>query len=222
MTELGPGRLGHELKRVLWQEQPHLGTKKLWEYFASYPYLPRLRDARVLQDAIGRGVGGTVPCEDFGYAERYDEEQKRYVGLRTSGGGAVVIDAMSVVVRPDVAKLHEYTPEPVGGGSGAGTDRQTDGGDEGGGHVAEAPKPPAPVVRRFHGAVELRPDRVGRDAGQIAEEVIQHLQALAGSDVQVTLEIAADLPAGADPDTIRTVNENCRTLKFKSSGFERE
>jgi hypothetical protein len=38
----------------------------------------------------------------------------------------------------------------------------------------------------------------------------------------VTLEIAADLPNSADPDTIRTVTENCRTLKFDSSGFERE
>lgn len=227
MTELGAGRLGLELRRLLWETLPHVGTKKLWEYFASYAYLPRLRDVRVLQFAIEKGVGGTVPCEDFGYAERYDDEQKRYVGLRTRGGGAVVIDSLSVVVRPDVAKKCEYPAEAdVGGGA----EQVKNGGGKGGSGAAlgtggpgmEPPRPPAPVMRRFHGAVELKPDRVGRDAGQIAEEVIQHLQALAGADVRVTLEIAADLPTGADPDTIRTVTENCKTLKFDSSGFEKE
>ena len=64
--------------------------------------------------------------------------------------------------------------------------------------------------------------RVGRDAGRIADEVIQHLTKLIGADVQVTLEIQARLQQGASEKTIRDVTENCRTLRFDSFGFEEE
>jgi hypothetical protein len=83
------------------------------------------------------------------------------------------------------------------------------------------PTPPVPQPslvgpKRFHGTVALAPSRVGRDAGQIAEEVVAHLEGLAGSDVKVTLEIEARFPSGAPENVVRTVTENCRTLKFTS------
>lgn len=64
--------------------------------------------------------------------------------------------------------------------------------------------------------------RVGRDAGRIADEVIAHLAGLVGSRVKVTLEIEAEIPAGAPENVVRIVTENGRTLKFVSQGFERE
>jgi hypothetical protein len=70
--------------------------------------------------------------------------------------------------------------------------------------------------------VNLDEARVGRDASKIAEEVIAHLVALVGAKVTVTLEIGAEIPAGAPDKVVRTVTENCRTLKFSSHGFERE
>jgi hypothetical protein len=64
---------------------------------------------------------------------------------------------------------------------------------------------------------------VGRDAGRIADEVITHLVGLIGSTVRVTLEIEADILAGASDSVVRTVTENGRTLKFAAnSGFETE
>ena len=76
--------------------------------------------------------------------------------------------------------------------------------------------------KRFHGSVTLDPTRVGRDAGRIADEVISHLTALVGSEVKVTLEIAAQVPNGVPEKTMRTVTENSRTLKFDTQGFEKE
>ena len=61
---------------------------------------------------------------------------------------------------------------------------------------------------------------MGRDAGQIADEVISHLSGLVGSEVRVTLEIDAEIPDGAPENVVRTVTENSRTLKFASHGFE--
>jgi hypothetical protein len=43
-----------------------------------------------------------------------------------------------------------------------------------------------------------------------------------GAEVTVTVEIEARLPLGATDQIIRTVTENCRTLKFDSHGFESE
>jgi hypothetical protein len=74
--------------------------------------------------------------------------------------------------------------------------------------------------KRFHGSVKLDPTRVGRDAGRVGDEVVAHLAGLVGSDVQVTLEIHAEIPQGAPEKVVRTVTENCQTLKFSEHGFE--
>lgn len=55
---------------------------------------------------------------------------------------------------------------------------------------------------------------------RVIDAVIQHLTSLAGCDVDITLEISARFPDGFDENVMRTINENSRTLKFDSSGFE--
>ena len=92
-----------------------------------------------------------------------------------------------------------------------GEDRHDDKGD--------GTKPP-PKLRRFHGAVKVGPLRVERDAGRIAEEIVQHLTGLVGAEVEVVLDIHARLPEGSSEKLVRDVTENCRTLKFDSCGFE--
>jgi hypothetical protein len=52
--------------------------------------------------------------------------------------------------------------------------------------------------------------------------VVVHLAALVGAEVTVTIEISANIPDGASDHVVRTVTENCRTLKFKNHGFETE
>ena len=74
--------------------------------------------------------------------------------------------------------------------------------------------------RRFYASVHLDPLRMGRDAGQIAEAIVQHLATALGSNVEVRLEIDAVIPEGASDDLVRTVTENAQTLKFEQHGFE--
>ena len=52
--------------------------------------------------------------------------------------------------------------------------------------------------------------------------MIAHLAGPVGAEVTVTLEIEALLPDGASEQTVRTVTENARTLKFRNHGFEKE
>jgi hypothetical protein len=90
--------------------------------------------------------------------------------------------------------------------------------------VAASPRVPPAAARppRFHGSKKLDPGRVGRDAGRIAEEVIQHLALLPGAKVEVSLEIRVEVPDGAPDQVTRTVTESCRTPKFEGFGFEDE
>ena len=56
----------------------------------------------------------------------------------------------------------------------------------------------------------------------VEAEVVAHLAGLMNSNMRVTLEIEAYLAEPARENVVRTVSENCRTLKFKSHGFETE
>jgi hypothetical protein len=83
-----------------------------------------------------------------------------------------------------------------------------------------SPPPPTPPKTRFFGTVRLNPDFYARDFGRITSEVIQHLAAVDGADLEVRLEITAVANNGFDEAKVRTVSENANTLRFEQSGFE--
>ncbi len=49
---------------------------------------------------------------------------------------------------------------------------------------------------------------------------VDHARGEAAPKLKITLEIEAELPSGAPENVVRTVTENCRTLRFDSQGFE--
>lgn len=215
ITRLGPGRLKLALDTWLWRDRPHVATRQLWDWMASYLYLPRLRDQEVLRRAIEEAIGGLVG-DILAYAEGYDEGQGRYLGLRATGGGAAAIDGHSLVVRPEVAAAQRPTPasppEPAGAGGGLSEPDPT---GEPGRATGQEPPP-----RRYTASVALDPARSSREMGRIAEEVLAHLQNLPGASLRITLAIEAELPGGVPEDVRRTVTENGHTLKFRTQGFE--
>ena len=79
-----------------------------------------------------------------------------------------------------------------------------------------------PLWRGDHVSVKVDAARISRDVGGIANEIIQHLASLPDSEVEVTLEIQARVPGGVPDTVVRTVSENCRTLKFTSQHFEKD
>ena len=140
------------------------------------------------------------------------------MGLR--GDQRVALDdrgvAAGVLVKPEVARRQLDAEQPdVGPGPSPEPGPELE------------PKPghesdPAPAAQptRFHGTVQLNTMRAGRNASQIADEVVAHLSSLPRAKVTVTLEIEAEIPEGAPENVVRTVTENSRTLKFASHGFE--
>ena len=228
ITGFAGTRLRMELDNIpLWRGD-HVSVKQLAEDFASYLYLPRFRDSGVLLDAIINGVKQLTWERDvFAFADSYDEDAGHYLGLR---GGQLLhaTDHISggLLVKPDVARrqLDKDRAEPEGP---SGTDKEDKVGEDGG-PAGEDQEPSAGGVpdsvspTRFHGSVELDATRVGRDASEVADEVISHLSGLVGAEVKVTLEIEAKVPSGAPENVVRTVTENSQTLKFRNHGFEKE
>jgi hypothetical protein len=227
ITRLAGIRLRHEMDKVpLWRGD-HVPVKQLAEDFAQYLYLPRLKDGYVLAEAIQDGLALlTWNAETFAYADEWNQDQERYLGLRAGGGIHVSLDNKGLLVKPliaasqmdaDRAKQEEKTKEGAAPGApGKGPQpKQDDRPEE---KKPDVPKKPV----RFYGAIDLDPTRIGRDAGKIAEEVVQHLTSLSGCKAEVSLEIHIEVADGMPETVVRTVTENCRTLKFKTQGFDTE
>lgn len=231
ITSFAPTRLRMELDGIpLWPDN-HVLVKQLSEHFARYIYLPRLADQSVLLEAIRKGVASLSWTTDtFALADSFDEQNNRYRNLQT--GRNVSLDgseAECVLVKPDIARKQIDAEQELVGSppasqpagthpqpaerSGAATDSQL---------TSEGSVADSAILRRFRGSVELDPHRVGRDAGQIGDEIISHLSGLVGAKVKVTLEIEAETEGGVPDNVVRTVTENSRTLKFTYHGFERE
>jgi hypothetical protein len=162
--------------------------------------------------------------ETFAYADSFDETASRYVGLRLGETVSLSTGMTGLLVKPEVARGQRQAERPPEKPSSEDKTESEGGGNDGGGDKQrEPPEPPAPpVLRRFHGSVNLDPTRLGRDAGRVADEVVSHLAGLMGADVSITLEIQAGVVNGVPEKIVRIVNENCRTLKFTQAGFEEQ
>ncbi len=231
------------LDKFLWRDTNHIDLKRLWEYLTQYLYLPRLKNQSVLLESVRDGVTSTVWADNFAYAEGFDDVKGKYLGLRAATGISPSISPQSLLVKPDVAQQQFDTEAaqaitinpggtitvPVGGTTGGSTPSGRASGDLSHGSGVNATKDgeqdgaggtQAPILRRFYGNVDIDAMRINRDASAIANEVIQHLTALNGVRIKITLEIEAEIPDGVPDDVARTVMENCRTLKFNNQSFE--
>ena len=222
MPAMGGVRLRMALESAgLWADRNHISVQELAEWFPRYLYLPRVRDRDTLIEAVRDGAHTLKPEDTFAVAEAYDEAADRYLGLSPAGGAPSVIDNRTCIVKTEVARAQleaetgresddDATESPD-------TPEYPTKGQPDTGAVAAQPRPTS-----FVGSVTLDGGRVGKSAGQIADEVISHLAALPEARVKVAMEIHVQMPKGADERVVRTVRENATTLKFDHVAFEEE
>ncbi len=204
----------------VWQSG-HVSLGELWKLYATYPYMPRLRDRGVLNDGV-IDLPMLWQADAFALATGFDEAGQRYAGLwtgddrnlppATTDSLLLVHPEAAVRQRRQEADVEVALPER---GPGAAED-------------PVSPPPPEltpPTVKsktRFFGAKTLSPDRIALDFRNVAEEVLQNLRADLGTKLVVRIEIEAVNQDGFGVDSIRTVSENARTLKFDQASFEEE
>ncbi|MBE3561874.1 MAG: DUF499 domain-containing protein, partial [Ktedonobacteraceae bacterium] len=206
VVQFGSTLLRQDLDTIpLWRGN-HVAIKTLAEDYAKYVYLTRLKNSNVLLGAIRDGVQSLLwEQETFAYAESFDEERQRYLGLKA--GQQITLNSVEagLLVKPEVAAAQiqadaeearrRNAQQPAGGVSPDGQPGLEPPGPK-------LPKPPvtssvapptAKQMRRFYGAVRINPRMMGSDAGRIMEEVVKHLTSLSKEGVQVTLEIQANI-----------------------------
>jgi predicted AAA+ superfamily ATPase len=212
--------LRHELDRIpLWRGD-HVTVRQLADDFATYVYLPRLKNTDVLLNAIANGAAAMLWEKDtFAFAGFYNEDAKSYAGLSV-GTTPPNIDLGGVVVRSEVARAQiaadaSTAPSPSAASEGMPPSHSP---SIDGNLVPVLAEALAPT--RFWANLDVDALRMPREAGQIAEAVVAHLNGLVGAKVTISLEIQATVPNGIPENVQRIVSENCRTLKIGEFGFE--
>jgi predicted AAA+ superfamily ATPase len=211
----------------LWAEG-HVSVNQLWDAFARYPYLPRLRDVDTLARTVAQGPN-SVTWEQHGFAvaDSWDLRTERYVGLVT-GEMAGHVSGITLAVRPNraVAQIAAGAAEAAASAVTSGSDGDADGGRADAVTGTTAANVPHPVVddelRRFYGVAHLDPERYQRDFSKLAQEIIANLAGHLGTEIEITVEVRATNDGGFPEGIVRTVSENASTLRLDEHGFESE
>ncbi len=226
-----PAHLKSLLGKWFWKtDKPSAQTSKVWQDTCRYLYMPRLASSEVFLETIRDGL---MSKEWFGYAAA---EPSPYVfeGLLLERIGSAYLDDRSVLIEPSAAakalpkppeSTGSHTEEPAPGVEPAPSafrlaePRTARGNSYGSGTVSTAP---AAMLRRFHGTVDIDPSDPISSFTEIVQNVIEHFAAKYGTEVTISLDIAARNREGFDQKLIRIARENATTLKFKTAEFEEE
>lgn len=235
ITKWAPALLQMCLDDILWKDSNDISVKKLWDYLTTYCYLPRLSSYSVLEETICQGVAST---EYFALAAAFNGE--RYIDLKFNKS-VFSINPSDLLVKIDVAKKqieaerkadeernNEGSGQPsswdVAGGSGSSSTGGYSPSGNGTSTVEEGTNEvgldAVPKNKHFYMSVKLDNTRVNRDMNNYVQEIIQHLMSIDGADVEMKLEVQVQAPNGIPSTTVRTVSENCKTLKVDDFGFD--
>jgi len=230
ITQWAPALLRMELDNVLWRESDNISIKKLWEYLCTYCYLPRLSSENVLNNAIQTGVNSTeyfAISSNFDGSRYIDLKFNQYIGIIERSGYLVKIDVAKKQLDEEEAKRQAEAASsklsnetiPVSNGLGGKSYPMPDAGARVN-TVHESSSLSVPQNTRFYMSAQLDTTRINRDVQKLVEEVISHLTSIDGAQVEVSLEVNVKSQDGMSPQTVRTVSENCWTLRVKSFGFD--
>ena len=227
ITKWAPALLLMELDNILWKNDNCIQIKKLWEYLCTYCYLPRLANYAVLEDTIQAGLNSS---EYFAIAAGRSDE--RFIDLKFNQyvdfvqGSDYLVKKISALEQIALQKQFEAA-FPATSGTEATTSSTTNPS-----YVAHEPptstdpvhpdptKPDTPQNTHFYMSAQLDTTRINRDVQRLVEEIINHLTSVDGCQVNVSLEVNVEAPEGLPAPIVRTVMENCRTLKVGTFGVD--
>ncbi len=230
ITKWAPALLLMSLDDLLWKNDNSIQIKKLWDYLCTYCYLPRLANYSVLENTICEGVASN---EYFAIAAGFAND--RYIGLKFNKS-IFNVNPSDLIVKANVAmkqlvseqqndaqQAQGFKEDPyVGNNDGFATASQTGFKESPANENAtsQGKTEELPTNKHFYMSATLDNTRVNRDVQTYLQEIIQHLMSVDGSNVELRLEVDVTAPKGIPASTVRTVSENCRTLKVDDFGFE--
>ena len=196
----------------LWSERGDIAVGELWDAYARFPYMPRLKSREVLESAVSDGAANlNWQQETFAYAEAHDGNS--WVDVRTAEHVDPTVGGL--IIHPDRVPIPEPTPPATGGGNGGGPP-EPEPPPEG---DPPEPQPPADLKlapAQFYAHFQLDPVRGIKQLSDILDHVAAHL----GQNLELALEIRAENADGYDDSTRRTVSENAQNLNAQAAEFE--
>ncbi len=215
-----PIHLRNTLKAIYWKEDRRtVHAKTFWEDSQKYLYLPRLKDHRVLEEAIRKGTAST----DF-FGTAFGESGGRFEGFQF-GTGQVQFDDTLLLIEPEAAKAYAAAQVPPAPSPSSENEKpRVEKASPQGLASGNLPQPPlvpdAPKARAFFGAVEVKAPTAKAKLMELADEIIALLNQDPQGSVKIMLNIEAEFPNGAQDHIKRSVSENARTLGFKTATWE--
>ena len=223
---LGGTNLRSDLdSRGIWGENGSIQIGRLFDMFAQYPYMRRLKNEGALRDGIQGGlVRLTWDTDTFAYAENYDDARKRFVGLVAGPDAALVAIDMTngLLVRADVASAQLEAEQAATAAlvMGSGGNGAPGGGDTGTICVAvEQPQASGPPKHFFLRVKADDVTKLPRVATQLANDIVAHLASIGGASVEVSIEVKADISNGINAQLEDRLRKNAAAHQFPDPEF---
>jgi hypothetical protein len=211
-----------------------VADRDLVDWTRKYLYLPRVATDQVILSALVNPQAALTGEATFHLANGFDEGTGRYSGLRPQQDpNAGPASLTSLVVKDEVAavqieadrraeeerKRQASKPEVVGGGgTGPGITKPPVIGP-GPDPIPPSPPPKPSLPTTYTASVKLDSVTAGPQVGKFLVEVMSHLQALPGVEIEMSLEVKVRAPGGIDEATARIVLENSSALKVDKPGL---
>lgn len=210
--------LRQELEKYFWKNEASISIQRFWDYLTTYCYAPRLRNYRVLEDTIKKGVKSSV------FAIASGCEDGRFLGL-TLNNSFVQFNKSCLLVKVDVAKeqIEEDTkseikstppsecrtmgmtlPDDINDEESVASSLKTESASPSKTHPIET------LSTYFEGSKNLDRIQAVKEASDIMNEIVTKFGD--NCDVSVTLTIDAHCPEGFSHEVKRTILENCNVL----------
>ncbi len=224
-----PSLLKMRLDEIIWKDRDDISYKDLWDCFTNYCYLPRLINSMVLTETIIQGVKQGI----FAVAEAKQED--KYLSITLGQDYFGMISPSTLLVKKEIAEaqIHAeeasntndvndiYTPSTENNTNSNSVHEGNDTSTEQGGNAKNNDNPPRPhSPQHFAMDVALDKTRINKQVNDYVTEILQHLMNVKGANVNIHLDIDVDLPEGTPENVVRTVSENCQTLKIQNFHFE--
>ncbi len=230
ISRWSPLHLHTILQRWFWKDdQQDVLAQQVWQQFAQQLYLPRLLNDQVFQETLSLGSSST---EYFALAQ--GKEGGRYVDFNFGQSFQPIFDASLLLIEPVCAQAYDQALKAKLAQEKANASKPTqaessdypseehvDKPDRAGAAQTSSAFTNKPIVKtQFFGSVEINPANPKMQFTDIYQDILQYLIAVEGGRVTLSLDVSAEVAAGFDETTQRTVLENAHTKQFKNASFE--
>lgn len=200
-VSLGSGKLKDLLDKFIWRENDFVSLNRLWEYFTTYYYMPRLIDENVLLETVKKGVAAKV----FALAENYQDGN--FTDLKFGDNFFGKVSTENFLVKANLAENKNTLP-----------DIETPIETESENKNTEPEVEPLPKYVSID--IELDKLRLSKNFNDCFNEVISHLINLPNAETKIKLSVTASVSEGIPTETKEIVEANCSSLKIKNIYFE--